>query len=173
VVRSRELAAAAVAVLLLAGCTPRGGVAAYVDGVPITEGTLSETATDIAPLSQAPVRSILHALIVSPAWIEAARAAGLGVSEQDGRDVLDDLAEQAGADIDPASYGPGVIAIAQVLAAQEKAAAQGKGQALAEAADALVLESTIEVNPRYGEWSGQGVAPVLHPWLVGLPPGIR
>lgn len=172
-VLSRALAAAALAVLLLAGCAPRGGVAAYVDGEPITEGVLAETVRDIAPLSGAPVRSVLHALIVSPAWIEAARATGVGVSEQEGRDLLDELTQEAGADAERVGYGPGVVAIAQVLAAQEKAAALGEGEALALAADALVRESEIEVNPRYGEWTLQGVAPLLHPWIVGLPPGIR
>ncbi len=169
----RALAAAVVAVLVLAGCAPRGGVAAYVDGEPIAEGALAETVRDIAPFSDAPARTILHALIVSPAWIEAAGATGVGVSEQDGRDFLDQLAREAGNEVDQASYGAGLVAIAQMQAARERAAALGVADALTQAADALVRQSEVEVNPRYGEWAVRDVAPLLHPWFVGLPPGIR
>ena len=169
----RVLAAAAVAALLLTGCAQRSGVAAVVDGQPITEATLAETVADVAAISPATPRNVLQALIVSSFWIEAASEAGLGASEQEGRALLDQLVSDSGGDPAAEQYGPGLVRIARVLVAQQKATDRGQEheQALTAAAAARILVADVEVSPRYGQWSGEVVVPVLPSWFVGAPLG--
>jgi hypothetical protein len=165
----RVLAAVAVAVLTLAGCSAMAGAAAVVDGEPISEEMLAETTQDFRLLADAPARSVLQALVVSPFWIEAASQTGLGTSVEEGRARIEELAADAG--LDPASLdiGPGLVSIGQVLVAQRKAVEAGVAAELGAAAQELVGEAEIEISPRYGEWSGDGLVATSPPWLIVQP----
>lgn len=159
----------AVAVLVLAGCSARPGVAAVVDGETISEAALSETVHDFRVFSDAPPGSVLQALVVSPFWIEAAAEAGLGTSTQEGRARLESLAAETGAAAERAQFGPGLVSIARVIVAQQKAIEAGVAAELAAEVDRLVREAEIEVSPRYGEWSQEGLVATSPPWLLPEP----
>lgn len=152
--------------VLLAGCTARPGVAAVVDGEPLRESTLAETVTQLHVFSDAPPRSVLQALVVSPFWREAAAEVGVAASEDEGRAHLDGIFEQAGAREPEGGYATGLLDIARVVVSQEKSVEAGLDGELGALAERLILAATIEVSPRYGEWSSQGITPVARDWFV-------
>jgi hypothetical protein len=162
----RALAALVVAVALLAGCAPTSGAAAVVDGEPISEAQLADTVTQLRAFSDVPARGVLQALIVSPFWVEAAGDIGVGASIDDARERLDALAADAGGEQASPEWGPGMLLIARVLVAQDRATQTGLGEELASAANGLVREADIEVDPRYGEWTSEGVTPTTPEWLI-------
>lgn len=166
--RPRVAAVLAVVALLLTGCAGRPGAAAIVDGDVITEATLARTVADvsvIAPTLEA--RRVLEVLVVGPFWLEAAADAGFGTSTNEGLAYVEALAERAGVEPGPDGFGPGIVLIGQMSAAQEKAQAEGQGLALEQEAFVRIGEVTVEINPRYGQWAPGGIAPSTWPWLVG------
>lgn len=165
----RALVAAAIVVLALAGCSARPGVAAVVDGETISEAALAETVHDFRLFSDAPPGSVLQALVVSPFWNEAAADVGLGTSTQEGLARLESLAAETGVDVERAQFGPGLVSIARVIVAQQKAVEAGVAAELAAEADRLVRAAEIEVSPRYGEWSAEGLVATSPPWLLPEP----
>lgn len=163
----RLLAVPLALVLALAGCAGQPGAAAIVDGEVISDAYLAETVADLSTFSDAPPASVLQALIVAPFWIEAAAEAGYGASDDEAEALLVDLAESNGVSPDTVDAGPGLLSIARVTAAQDKANASGEGTAVAAVVNERVNGAEIVVNPRYGEWVlDQGVQTVPRPWLT-------
>lgn len=168
--RLRIAAAIAALALLLVGCAGQPGAAAIVDGAAISEATLAETVADVSLLAPSlEARRVLEVLVVGPFWLAAAADAGFGTSTNEGLAYVEMLAERAGVDPDADGFGPGIVLIGQMSAAQEKAAAQGQGAVLEEEAFARVARATVEISPRYGQWAARAIAPSAWPWLVGGP----
>lgn len=171
--RLRRVLALLVLGLALTGCAGQPGAAAVVDGEAITEATLADTVADLRVFSPAQPADALQALIVAPIWLEVSRRAGLGVSEQEAETFLDDAATRAGVDPAGLTYGPGIVQIAQVSVAQEKAASTGQVEAVAAAVSERVRAAEIEVSPRYGAWDGAaGLVPLDNAWLITPAPRV-
>lgn len=165
--RVRLLAVPLAIVLALAGCAGQPGAAAIVDGEVISEAYLAETVADLSVFSDAPPASVLQALIVAPFWVDGAAEAGYGASDDEAEALLADLAASNGVSPSTVEAGPGLLSIARVTAAQDKANASGEGTAVAGVVQERVNDAEIVVNPRYGEWVlDQGVQSVPRPWLT-------
>ncbi len=165
----RVAAAAAVLALGLTGCAGQRGAAAIVDGDVISEAYLADTVADIAPFSGAGPTSVLQALVVGPIWIDVASEAGFGASEQEARDLLEQLAADTGVDATDLDPGPGLLTIAQVTAVQDKANSGGEAPYLNMKVQQRVAAADIAVSPRYGEWltdESRGIDPIAWPWLT-------
>ena len=163
----RTTAVLAVAALGLAACAGQPGAAATVDGEAISEAELAQTVADWTQLAPATPATVLQELVISPFVIEAAAAAGVGASEEDGREVLLAAAEDAGVDPADLHIGPGLLLIGQRFAAQDAALEASKGRVIEEAATTAIRDAEIQVNPRYGAWEDLGVVAVRPPWFVG------
>jgi hypothetical protein len=161
--------AATLVLSALAACAGAPGSAAVVDGDPISEAALADAVAEWNTLAPATPAAVLQELIISPFIVDAAAAAGVGASEDDARALLEREAQAAG--VDPASVdvGPGLLLVGRRFAAQEKASAAGRTQAVEDAAVQAIQEADIEVSPRYGTWDQVRITPLVRPWLVGTP----
>lgn len=163
---TRGAAAVVIVGLAAAGCANTLGAAAVVDGERITEAYLADTVADIRPFSDAAPATVLAALISGPQWLAAAEDAGFVVTDDDGRAVLETLAAERGLTVD-GEAGPGLLTIARVTAAQDRANAAGQALEVSEAAQERASGIEIVVNPRYGEWvEDQGIQDIVRPWLT-------
>ena len=162
-------ALAAVAVGALAGCGAgdQAGAAAVVDGrrIPVTD--LDSALRELGPyFTNVSATNLLAVLIQAPIVIDAAEKAGVAVSEEQARDLLDSTATAAGTDPVP-EFGAASIEIAQFSLAQQAL------QQLPDAADISneigeqVVALDIEVSPRYGAvGDDNAIVPVQRPWLA-------
>src|SRR4051812_39414448 len=166
-------ALAAVAVGVLAGCGAgdQAGAAAVVDGRRIPVADLDSAMRELGPyFTNVSSANLLAVLIQAPIVIDAAEKAGVAVSEEQARDLLDSTAKAAGTDPVP-DFSPASIEIAQFSLAQQAL------QQLPDAADISddigkqVVALDVEVSPRYGAvGDDNAIVPVQRPWLVTATP---
>lgn len=149
------------AALLLAGCG-RPGTAATVDGRRITDAQVAAMVADLTKLNGSPAtpQSAINSMVVSHAVLELATEAGVGVSEQQGRDLLDATVTQAGGT--PWDYSEEIL-----LAAQMEVAVQKADTELSDQIGDAVAALDVTVNPRFGTWDPTaGVQDPSWPWLI-------
>lgn len=166
--------AAAVAVVLglaaaTAGCSVHPGAAAVVNGDQITTADLERVADELGPyLKDASPSAILTALLQSEAWLAVAASHDIEVTDDQGRDFLDQLASGSGSE--PMTWGHESLVIARVqVASTELSSASEDLQG--EFASA-VADLDVTVNPRYGEYDPETgvVGAVDEPWIIGDEP---
>lgn len=151
------------AALLLAGCSGRPGTAATVDGTRITDGQVASLLSDLAIINgsdTATPRQAVQSLIIAPTVLDVAADAGMGVSRQQGIDLLDDAAAQIGAD--PWDYSDELVEIAQMAVATNQLDTDANTEV-----QARVEDLDVRVNPRFGSWDSSGVTATTWPWILG------
>lgn len=170
---SGAAAAAALAAVLVAGCSPGQGpgVAANIDGHVISTSDVDE-GMQLAPFysEQPPPSAILSNLIHAEVAIPIASDNGLGVSDQDAAEFLDEMdAEsiQTGGE-----YSQPVLDLVRFSMMVEQAQAAPQGEDLMSELDAQLGSADINVSPRYGSWDAEGASlqEESQPWLEDSEP---
>ena len=171
--RTSALLALGVLVAVLSGCSGRPGAAAVVDGREISVADLQAATVDLAPyLKDATQASVLMALLEAPSFERAATEHGVGATQKQAVDRLDQVAKAAAsagtARARTTAFSAGAIEVVRYALAQQNL------QALPDAADitAQVAKKLgaldVQVNPRYGtvDLATGNVKPPSYPWLV-------
>lgn len=152
---------------LLAGCAGNPGVAATAGERTITHEELSVATDQLLPLLDgAASQSVLAALILAPALIDAAAENGAAASEAEAAEVLDGLAANRGVPVQ--EWSEESITVVQLVMASQNLAARPDAAEVIMAAEQEALAQDVEVNPRYGTFdpeSGSVVTQQL-PWIV-------
>ncbi len=189
-VRARVAAAVVVAAAGLAGCSAQSGAAAVVDGDrTVSVADVHAATEELTPyLQDASPASVLLLLVAEPVFERVAAANGIGVSDQEARAVLDQLAapqepaegedgaeEPATPDgaTQPPEFGPASLSVARLTLLQRRLGEHPDGQALLEQVTTDLSALDVDVNPRYGEIDlveGTGIRPVVHDSLVPTAP---
>ena len=161
--RSARLAVVPLAAaLLLTGCG-RPGTAATVDGERITDAQVATLVDELSRLtsSTSTPGTILPQMIVTPTVLRLAAEAGVATTDQEAIAVLDEGAAQK--QVEPWDYSDELVDhVRQLLAAQVLMNDTEAGTALREEVAAL----DVEVNPRFGTWRDDALAPPAWPWLI-------
>lgn len=166
--RMRRVAAAAVVLGLAtatAGCSAHPGAAAIVDGDQITEADLARVIDELGPYLNNPTPSaVLTAIVQSEAWLAVAASQNIEVTDDQGREFLDQLASGAGAD--PAAWGHESLVIARVQVASSELTSAAED--LQDEFTAAVADLGVTVNPRYGGFDAETgeVGAAELPWIV-------
>lgn len=166
-----RVAAVVVTVLAVAGCSAQSGAAAVVEGRTIPIDEVHRATEELAPyLQDASPSSVLMLLVAEPVFDRVARENGVGVSEQEARDVLEQVAAGAeGEDAGPTpEFGPGAVTVARFTLLQQRLQERPDGAELLERVTTELEGLDVEVNPRFGRFdlAGGGITPVQHDWLV-------
>lgn len=170
--RGRVVVAAVVAAGgLLAGCSGQPGAAAVVDGRTITTAELATTHEQLGPIfNGARAQDVLGVLITEPFAVQVAADEGVGVNDEEARELLRMVAVQALGEEDGAAleFGPGAVAVARYSLATAALQDLPSAQAAAAEYQERVSAADIEVNPRYGDFTDDlVVAPPATPsWVV-------
>lgn len=171
--RGRVLVATAVLAggALLAGCSGHPGAAAVVDGRTISADELATASEQLLPIFRgAATQDLLGVLITEPYATAVAADRGVGVSDEQARELLrtvtaQALGEEAAAD---AEFGEGALAVARYSLAATALQDLPDAQAAAEDFQERVDAADVEVNPRFGTFeAGVVAAPTLPSWVVG------
>jgi len=154
----------------LSGCSGEAGAAAVVDGHKITVAELQATAKDLAPyLKDVSQANVLLVLIVAPTFDKAAAQEGVGVSDQQARDLLASQAPKgSGKAAAPTEFSPGAIEVARFTLVQQQLQGLPNAAAVAKRVTKQLAALHPEVNPRYGKidlTTGKLTSP-SYPWLV-------
>lgn len=157
--RASALAAAAAVLALVAACgVPEAGAAAVVGDRRISESELQQATAEvqsIVPPEESITRqTVLGWLITEPYMSAAARTSGIGVSENDVKQVFSSSGFKS-ADGSSAPSEPALRAVRSIVALQKIA---GQGSPLGQEQKAQVLgkisadlkAADVRVNPRYG-----------------------
>lgn len=160
--RARYAVAPLAVALILTGCA-RPGTAATVDGHRITDAEVASLTNDLATLEgEATSQTALGNLINAHAVLETVEEHGLGVSEQQGVELLDAVAAQGG--VEPWDYSDVLVLVARYSLAAD--ALRGDPAAMDDAVTRL-KGLDVSLNPRFGTWSGEtGVVEPVWPWLT-------
>lgn len=167
----RLVAAMVTATAVLAGCSGHPGAAAVVDGRTISTSELAAAFEELRPLyNGAGPQDVLGVLITEPFATELAAEVGTGVSDQQARDLLEQVAAQALGEEAAAGreFGPGALAVARYSVAVSELQGVDDPQAAIAEYQSRVLAADIEVNPRFGEFGEniQVAPPVTPTWIV-------
>ena len=171
------LAIGALAVGGLSGCSGRPGAAAVVDGDEISVRELQSATSDLGPyLDNVSQTSVLMVLVVAPTFERAAVKAGVGVSDQQAEDLLDQAAAAAteAGTVPPrtTAFSDSAIEVAKFTLVQTNLQAlPDAGLVSAQVTEQLdALDATI--NPRYGtvDFTSGSIMPPSYPWLVATTP---
>ncbi len=185
-VRARVAAAVVLAVSGAAGCSTQSGAAAVVEGRSIPVADVHAATEQLSPyLQNATPSGVLVLLVAEPVFERVATAHGIGVSDQEAQEVLDQLAAppdpaagEEGQEPAPADgageqpeFGAASLDVARLTLLQRKLGEHPDGQALLDEVTAELAALDVDVNPRFGEIDfGQGgITPVEHDWLVPAP----
>jgi len=157
----------------VSGCAGQPGAAAVVDGREISVAELQTATSELTPyLQSATQSSVLMVLVAVPVFDKAASAAGVGVSDDDAKALLDNAAKTAAdsgkAPAPTAGFSDAAVQVAKFTLLQQNI------QKLPNAADvsAQITDDLValnpEINPRYGtaDFTTGNVTPATYPWLV-------
>jgi hypothetical protein len=157
----------AVSALAAGGCSAQSGAAAVVEGRAISVADVHAATEELRPfLQDATPASILVVLIAEPTFQRAAAAAGVGVSQQEARSLLEQLASDApGA---APQFGDASLAVARFTLLQQGLQELPDAQGVLGGISEELTELDVDVNPRFGEldFAAGGITPVVHPWIV-------
>lgn len=160
------LAALALGGALLSGCAGQSGVAASVDDTIHTNNDLAALVSELSPYLQAggEANSLLANLIMAGPVLDSAKEFNVGVGVQDAAEFLDTLAVQSGNEA-PSEWSDSTLTVTRMLLLLEEPQAQVVWQDIMQGASEQLEGADIDVNPRYGEWTGTGIASTTSPWL--------
>ncbi|MCC2322713.1 SurA N-terminal domain-containing protein [Cellulomonas xiejunii] len=169
--RGRVVAAVVAAGGLLVGCSGQPGAAAVVDGRTITTAELATAQEELAPIfAGARTQDVLGVMITEPIALEVAADEGVGVNDEQARELLRTVAVQALGEEEGSAreFGPGALAVARYSLAIAALQDLPTAQAAADEYQERVAAADIEVNPRFGEFTDDLlVAPPTTPsWVV-------
>lgn len=145
----------------------RPGAAAVVDGRSIPVSDVDAATRELGPVLQGVTSSaILGTLVQEPTVAAVAEDAGVGVSDEQARDALQQQAAAAGGD-ESQDFSPASVTVMryvlEVQALQGAPDAEGTLTSLQEALGGLDLT----VNPRFGTADELGtIGTTTYPWLV-------
>lgn len=161
--RARYAVAPLAAALILTGCA-RPGTAAIIDGERITEAQVATLTSELQRLQgSGTTQGAIANLISAGPVLDVATESGLGVSEQQGRELLDQIAAQSGTET--WDYSDELVRVAQSNIALRSIQADGM---LYGEANVRVQALDITINPRFGSWSGEtGLVDPVWPWIIG------
>jgi hypothetical protein len=169
--RLRLAGAVALTAVAVAGCSATSGAAAVVEGEAISVAEVHRATEELGPyLQDASPSAVLLLLMAEPTFERVARENGLGVSEQEARDVLDQIAAGGAAEgVAAPEFGEGSLTVARFTLLQQRLQGLPDAAAVLEEVTTDLAELDVEVNPRFGEVdfaAGTGITPVEHAWLV-------
>ena len=152
----------------LAGCTGQPGAAAVVDGTAIPSSDVSTALTELMPyFEEVTTTNLLAVLVQEPTVVELAHEKGVGVSDEDAHDLLDQVVQQkvAGTTV---TFSEPSLAVARYSIAFTKLQDLPEAEAIGEEIDTRLRALDLEINPRFGslEDGNQIGAPVAVPWLA-------
>ncbi|WP_421732531.1 hypothetical protein [Cellulomonas sp.] len=152
----------------LAGCAGQPGAAAVVDGTAIPTADVRAALDELEPWFEGvTTTNVLAVLVQEPTVVELAAEKGVGVSDEDAEELLDQVVQQKvqGA---TATFTDPSLAVARYSIAYTNLQGLPEAEAIGEEIDARLRELDVEVNPRFGslEDGNQVAAPVAVPWLV-------
>jgi len=158
---------AVLAAATLGACAGTPGAAAVVDGHAISTSQVQAAADQLVELGQQiDVPSVLTLLIQEPTITRLAQERGMGVSDSQARELLDQVSQTVGASV--GEYAEGTLAVARYSIAVNGFNADEEGEAIAEEVEEALAALDIDVNPRFGELgpsaSVAGAAP--RAWIV-------
>lgn len=154
-------------------CSVSPGAAAVVDGREISTGSVAVATEQLRDLLQGPTGAtlpeptVLQLLIDAPYFIDAAEAAGAGVSVEEARSEMDANLRARG--LEPPDWTAESVEVARyVLVLNALAGLDDDGAALAEG-ERAVRDADVRVNPRYGQRDATTgfISDVTPAWLVG------
>lgn len=157
---------------LLGGCSPSPGTAAVVGDRTITRAAVEQTVADLTVLDPATEgRAVLVRAILAPYLIDAAAENGVGVSEDEIRTVLDDLAVSVGVTQIPDWSAGTIDDIRSRTALTDLQELPDAGEILAGVAEEI-LAADIDINPRYGELTAGTleIREAVPTWIVPVAP---
>jgi len=168
----RVLVGGAVAAALaggLASCSDgEPGAAAVVDGTAIPTSDVRTAKKELDPYLQAVTSlNVLTVLVQAPTVVGIADKEGVGVSDEDARELLDSIAEQSGTKNRPTFSEPS-LTVAKYSIAYNNLQALPNAKDVATRIDEDLRTLDITVNPRFGELAdgNQISAPSRQPWIV-------
>ncbi|WP_225755374.1 hypothetical protein [Actinotalea sp. Marseille-Q4924] len=166
---ARTVAALAVGAALLTGCAQTPGTAAVVDGRTITEATLQEATAELGTLipQGIPTQQVLINLIAAPFLLDAAAAAGAGVSEAEAVQLAEQLAAQAGLAETP-ELGDGSLTVLRSTLAQQKLTQSPDAAEVFASFEEELTNADVELSPRYGSFdltAPGGIVAPERPWI--------
>lgn len=169
----RGVAAAAALALagVLAGCSSHPGAAAVVDGRQIPSSDVQAALADLKPAAPSlTAQLVLQTLIQEPTLLQLARDEGVGVSDGDGKKLLDSLYTSAGVPA-PASYAPATLVVGEHQAALTNLQKLDDIDAVSQEFADRLGELDVTVNPRFGGFeAGAVTAPTAPTWVVTATP---
>ncbi|WP_454051193.1 hypothetical protein [Cellulomonas sp. Marseille-Q8402] len=162
---------ALVVVSALAACSGgRPGAAAVVDGRTIPTSDVETATSELADVLQGVTQAtVLGVLVQEPTIAAHAPEAGVGVSDQQARDALDQQAEASGGAAGQEFSEPSVAVMRYVLQIDALQQAGDAQQVVADLQEDLA-DLDVTVNPRFGTAGENGtVGETTYPWLVAAP----
>ena len=163
------VATALVAALALSGCTAHTGTAADVDGEPIAVTTVDRATRELNELFTVDPRGVLSMLIVAPVYLDEAGDLGLGKSQAEARAYLADVAMANELDLDIDAVSDATLDILRFDMAVRDMNQLVDPAPVVERINGRLAELDVDVNPRFGEFTGQVVAPSTPDWIVTAP----
>lgn len=136
---------------LAAGCSAHPGVAATVDGQPITMTELDE-ATTLSPMYQTPPTPdvVLNRLIDSRVFIDVAAENGMGVSSEEAAQFLDSLeAEDLRED---GQYPDPVLDLIRLNLIHEQLQTDPNAEQFLDKVSERLEDTDVELSPRFSQW---------------------
>lgn len=159
------LAAAAV----LGGCSGTPGAAATVDGRVIAASDVQVAVEQLSGLfNPVDAQTITSLLAVEPTISAIAAENGVGVSDAQARELLEQASAAAGLPVRD-EFAASTIAVARFVEARGAIADRPDAQQLADEFNERISELDIDVNPRFGTLAEAGNIdpPTLRSWVVG------
>ena len=163
-------------VLGLSGCSGQPGAAAVVDGETVSVADLQAATSDLTPyLQNVTQSSVLMVLVAAPTFDRAASAAGVGVSTQEAKDLLDKAAKSAA---DAGTQAPrttpfsdAAVEVARFTLLQQNIQGLPNGAEVTAQITKELGALDAQVNPRYGEvdLAAGTITPSAYPWIVATP----
>ncbi|MGV8967014.1 MAG: hypothetical protein ACOH2F_12120 [Cellulomonas sp.] len=170
------LLAVGVLVAGLSGCSGQPGAAAVVDGDAISVAELQTATSDLEPyLQNVSQSSVLMVLVATPVFDRAASAAGVGVSTQEAKDLLDQAAKaaqdsgKAPARTEP--FSDAAVEVARFTLLQQNIQGLPNGQEVTAKITDELGSLDAKINPRYGkaDFATGAITPTTYPWIVAAP----
>jgi len=143
--------------IALSGCAGKPGAAAIVDGQTISEQALAQSGRALQPFlqSQLTPSSMLSSMIQADVFLQVASEHGMGISAEEARDYLENIAEQAGIDA-PESYPEGTLDVTRMLMATQKLSTSQECATIQQEVVHELSEMDVSISPRYGTWDPEG-----------------
>jgi hypothetical protein len=156
----------------LAGCAGQPGAAAVVDGQAIPTADVQAALDELEPYFQGvTTTNVLAVLVQEPTVVELAEEKGVGVSDEQAQELLDQVVQQkvAGA---TATFTEPSLAVARYSIAFTNLQDLPDAEAVGEQIDQRLRDLDVEVNPRFGSLAdgNQIAAPTTPAWLVASQP---